>query len=177
MERLYEKVFAELERKRTEKNSKFFHIEEVLLLVSQQYYDLAEECEEEIEEYAEQIWERYRQHLLTIDPKADVMEDGLVIGLTGWDEDDFDDEEEDDEEEDDEEEIVTRADSIERHIKGLLDGEGDGYYDEYTTIVLSEDKESVIVTDDFEHKTKTFKISDYKELVFLARDIDDFVSY
>ena len=31
------------------------------------------------------------------------------------------------------------------------------------------------VTDDFEKKTKTFKISDYKELVFLARDIDDFV--
>ena len=78
---------------------------------------------------------------------------------------------------DEEEEILTRADSIEHHLINLLNGEGDGYYDEYTTIVLSEDKESVIVTDDFEKKTKTFKISDYKELVFLARDIDDFVSY
>lgn len=175
MERICEKVFKELERQRIEKNTKFFYIDEVLHLVSEQYYDLAEECEEEIEEYAEQIWERYRQHLLTIDPKADVMEDGLVIGLTGWDEEEYDDllTEEDDEEE----EIVTRADSIERHIKGLLDGEGDGYYDEYTTIDLSEDKETVIVVDDFEKKTKTFKITDYKELVFLARDIDDFVSY
>ena len=78
---------------------------------------------------------------------------------------------------DDEDEILTRADSIERHIKDLLDGEGDGYYDEYTTIDLLEDKETVIVTDDFEHKTKTFKISDYEEIVFLARAIDDFVSY
>lgn len=78
---------------------------------------------------------------------------------------------------DDEEEILTRADSIERHIKDLLDGEGDGYYDEYTTIDISKDKESIIVVDDFEHKTKTFKITDYKELVFLARAIDDFVSY
>lgn len=76
-----------------------------------------------------------------------------------------------------EEEILTRADSMERHIKNLLNGEGDGYYDEYTTIDLSEDKETVIVVDDFEKKTKTFKITDYKELVFLARDIDDFVSY
>lgn len=76
-----------------------------------------------------------------------------------------------------EEEILTRADSMEQHIKNLLNGEGDGYYDEYTTIDLSEDKETVIVVDDFEKKTKTFKITDYKELVFLARDIDDFVSY
>lgn len=91
MERLYEKVFTELERQRIEKNTKFFMIDEVLRLVSEQYYDLAEECTEEIEEYSEQIWEKYKQHLLTIDPKADVMEDGLVIGLTGWDEDDFDD--------------------------------------------------------------------------------------
>lgn len=88
MERLYKKVFAELERKRTEKNEKFFYIDEVLRLVSEQYYDLSEDCKEEIEEYAEQIWERYKQHLLAIDPKADVMEEGLAIGLTGWDEDD-----------------------------------------------------------------------------------------
>lgn len=88
MERLYEKVFAVLERKRIEKNEKFFYIDEVLRLVSEQYYDLAEDCKEEIEEYAEQIWERYKQHLLTIDPKADVMEEGQVIGLTGWDDDD-----------------------------------------------------------------------------------------
>lgn len=173
MERLYEKVFEEFERQRTEENQKFFHIEFAWSLVRKQYYNDADECEDEIEEYTDQIWEKYVEYLKTIDPDITILDESAV-GLKGWDEEE---EDFDDEEEDDEEEIVTRADGIENHIRGLLNGEGDEEYDEYTTIALSEDKESVIVTDNFEHKTKTFKISDYKEIVFLARDIDDFVSY
>lgn len=203
MERLYEKVFAELERERTEENSKFFDIERVLRLVSEQYYDLAEECEEEIEEYAEQIWERYKQHLLTIDPKADIMEDGLVLGLTGWDawidelDDEWTEEDEaeyqknlewlqnivdevveeagDDEEEDEEDSPTELCDRIEDHIRDLLNGEGDEVYDEYTTIALSEDKESVIVTRGIEQESETFKISDYKGLAYLVIAIYGFL--
>ena len=175
MEELYKQIFKELDRQRVEDGKRIFGIEDVGSLVYQSYYNDADEYEEEIDRYAYIFWERFEEYLKSIDPDLEVLDD-CTVGLTGWDAW-IDEEDEWTEEEEDEEEIVTRADSIERHIKGLLDGEGDGYYDEYTTIVLSEDKESVIVTDDFEHKTKTFKISDYKELVFLARDIDDFVSY
>jgi ATP adenylyltransferase/5',5'''-P-1,P-4-tetraphosphate phosphorylase II len=74
-----------------------------------------------------------------------------------------------------EEDTVTRCDRIEEHIYNLLNGEGDEVYDENITITLSEDKESVIVTDDFNDNTETFKISDYKGLVYLVIAIDGFL--
>lgn len=74
-----------------------------------------------------------------------------------------------------EEDTVTRCDRIEEHIYNLLNGEGDEVYDENITIALSEDKESVIVTDDFNDNTETFKLSDYKELVYLVIAIDGFL--
>ena len=81
--------------------------------------------------------------------------------------------EEEERSEEEDEDTVTRCDNIEDHIRALLNGEGNEVYDEYTKIALSEDKESVIVTDNF--KTKTFKISDYKELVYLVIAIDGFL--
>jgi hypothetical protein len=74
-----------------------------------------------------------------------------------------------------EEDTVTRCDRIEDHIRDLLSGEGDEVYDEYTTIALSEDKESVIVTRGVEQESATFKISDYKGLVYLVIAIDGFL--
>ena len=87
-----------------------------------------------------------------------------------------DDEEEDEDEDEDEEETITeRCDRIEEHITNLLDGEGDEVYDENITISLSEDKESVIVTRGIEQESTTFKISDYKGLVYLVIAIDGFL--
>jgi hypothetical protein len=74
-----------------------------------------------------------------------------------------------------EEDTVTRCDRIEEHIYNLLNSEGDEVYDEYTTIALSEDKESVIVTRGVEQESATFKISDYKGLVYLVIAIDSFL--
>jgi hypothetical protein len=199
MEELYQKVFRELDRQRVEDGKRVFSIEDVGSLVYQSYYDDADEYEEEIDRYAYIFWERFEEYLKALDPDLEVLDD-CTVGLTGWDawideEDEWTEEEEaeyqknlewlqnivdevveevgDDEEEDEEDSPTARCERIEEHITNLLDGEGDEVYDEYTTIALSEDKESVIVTDNF--RTKTFKISDYKELVYLVIAIDGFL--
>ena len=203
MEELYQKVFRELDRQRVEDGKRVFSIEDVGSLVYQSYYDDADEYEEEIDRYAYIFWERFEEYLKSIDPDLEVLDD-CTVGLTGWDawideEDDWTEEEEaeyqknlewlqnivyevveeagDDEEEDeDEEETITeRCDRIEEHITNLLDGEGDEVYDENITISLSEDKESVIVTRGIEQESTTFKISDYKGLVYLVIAIDGFL--
>lgn len=89
--------------------------------------------------------------------------------------DDEEEDEDEDEDEDEEETITERCDRIEEHITNLLDGEGDEVYDENITISLSEDKESVIVTRGIEQESTTFKISDYKGLVYLVIAIDGFL--
>ena len=200
MEELYQKVFRELDRQRVEDGKRVFSIEDVGSLVYQSYYDDADEYEEEIDRYAYIFWERFEEYLKALDPDLEVLDD-CTVGLTGWDawideEDEWTEEEEaeyqknlewlqnivdevveevgDDEEEDEDEEDspTARCERIEEHITNLLDGEGDEVYDEYTTIALSEDKESVIVTRGIEQESTTFKISDYKDLTYLVIDID-----
>jgi hypothetical protein len=198
MEELYQKVFRELDRQRVEDGKRVFSIEDVGSLVYQSYYDDADEYEEEIDRYAYIFWERFEEYLKALDPDLEVLDD-CTVGLTGWDawideEDEWTEEEEaeyqknlewlqnivdevveevgDDEEEDEEDSPTARCERIEEHITNLLDGEGDEVYDEYTTIALSEDKESVIVTRGIEQESTTFKISDYKDLTYLVIDID-----
>jgi hypothetical protein len=198
MEELYQKVFRELDRQRVEDGKRVFSIEDVGSLVYQSYYDDADEYEEEIDRYAHIFWERFEEYLKALDPDLEVLDD-CTVGLTGWDawideEDEWTEEEEaeyqknlewlqnivdevveevgDDEEEDEEDSPTARCEIIEEHITNLLDGEGDEVYDEYTTIALSEDKESVIVTRGIEQESTTFKISDYKDLTYLVIDID-----
>lgn len=201
MEELYKQIFKELDRKRVEEGKRIFGIEDVGSLVYQSYYDDADEYEEEIDRYAHIFWERFEEYLKSIDPDLEVL-DECTVGLTGWDawideEDEWTEEEEaeyqknlewlqnivdevveeagDDEEEDEEDSPTERCDRIEDHIRDLLTGEGDEVYDEYTTIALSEDKESVIVTRGIEQESATFKISDYKGLVYLVIAIDGFL--
>jgi hypothetical protein len=198
MEELYQKVFRELDRQRVEDGKRVFSIEDVGSLVYQSYYDDADEYEEEIDRYAYIFWERFEEYLKALDPDLEVLDD-CTVELTGWDawideEDEWTEEEEaeyqknlewlqnivdevveevgDDEEEDEEDSPTARCERIEEHITNLLDGEGDEVYDEYTTIALSEDKESVIVTRGIEQESTTFKISDYKDLTYLVIDID-----
>ena len=193
MEELYQKVFRELDRQRVEDGKRVFSIEDVGSLVYQSYYDDADEYEEEIDRYAYIFWERFEEYLKALDPDLEVLDD-CTVGLTGWDawideEDEWTEEEEAEyqknlewlqnivdevvEEAGDEEDSPTaRCERIEEHITNLLDGEGDEVYDEYTTIALSEDKESVIVTRGIEQESTTFKISDYKDLTYLVIDID-----
>lgn len=199
MEELYQKVFRELDRQRVEDGKRVFSIEDVGSLVYQSYYDDADEYEEEIDRYAYIFWERFEEYLKALDPDLEVLDD-CTVGLTGWDawideEDEWTEEEEaeyqknlewlqniinevveeaagDNEEEDEEDSPTARCERIEEHITNLLDGEGDEVYDEYTTIALSEDKESVIVTRGIEQESTTFKISDYKDLTYLVIDID-----
>lgn len=198
MEELYKQIFKELDRQRVEEGKRIFGIEDVGSLVYKSYYDDADEYEEEIDRYAYIFWERFEEYLKALDPDLEVLDD-CTVGLTGWDawideEDEWTEEEEaeyqkklewfqsivdevveevsDDEEEDEEDSPTARCERIEEHITNLLDGEGDEEYDEYTTIALSEDKESVIVTRGIEQESKTFKISDYKDLIYLVIDID-----
>lgn len=196
MEELYKQIFKELDRKRVEEGKKIFGIEDVGSLVYQSYYDDADEYEEEIDRYAHIFWERFEEYLKSIDPDLEVL-DECTVGLTGWDawideEDEWTEEEEAEyqknlewlqnivdevvEEAGDEEDSPTeRCDRIEDYIRDLLSGEGDEVYDEYTTIALSEDKESVIVTRGIEQESATFKISDYKGLAYLVIAIDGFL--
>ena len=87
MERLYNTVHAELEKKRTEENKKLFCYEDVGQIVSEVYDFYEDSSNEEIIEITQYIWDRYVEHLKTIEPDLYVFDD--MAGLSGWDDDDF----------------------------------------------------------------------------------------
>ena len=69
MERLYNTVHAELEKKRTEENKKLF------------CYEDAEN--DVIIEITQQIWDKYVEHLKNIEPDLEILDEDAV-GLKGW---------------------------------------------------------------------------------------------
>lgn len=85
MEELYKKVHTELERQRTEENKKFFMYENVGDILSRVYDFYGDSSNEEIIEITQYIWDRYVEHLKTIEPDLYVFDD--MAGLSGWDDD------------------------------------------------------------------------------------------
>ena len=85
MEELYKKVHTELERQRTEENKKFFMYENVGDILSRIYDFYEDSSNEEIIEITQYIWDRYVEHLKTIEPDLYVFDD--MAGLSGWDDD------------------------------------------------------------------------------------------
>lgn len=83
MERLYNTVHAELEKKRTEENKKLFCYEDVGQIVSEVYEDYEDAENDVIIEITQQIWDKYVEHLKNIEPDLDILDEDAV-GLKGW---------------------------------------------------------------------------------------------
>ena len=91
MEKLYNRVHIELEKKRIEENKKFFCYEDVGDIVSKVYEDYEYEEKDLIIEITQQLWDKYVEYLKNIDPDLAILDEDAV-GLKGWDYDeDLDD--------------------------------------------------------------------------------------
>ena len=101
MERLYNTVHADLEKKRTEENKKLFCYEDVGQIVSEVYEDYEDAENDVIIEITQQIWDKYVEHLKNIEPDLEILDEDAV-GLKGWFSDEDWDDWDDDREETDE---------------------------------------------------------------------------
>lgn len=87
MERLYNAVHTELEKKRTEENKKLFCYEDVGKIVSEVYEDYENAERDVIIEITQYLWDKYVEYLKNIVPDLAILDEDAV-GLKGWDSDD-----------------------------------------------------------------------------------------